>query len=307
MEALMTVFSKVLVMLLLGFIGYILSKKSLLSKQGASDITAILLRVVTPCVIINSFTSSAGSISPAEMGMATGIAVLTFAISIAISLVAYRKEPPKRKPVLQFAETFGNIGFMGIPLVQGIVGDVGVVYASFGIVIFNIVVWTFGYRLMNSSAKLSLRTIFLNPGMIGLAIGLPLYFLGISLPSFISETVSFVSGLNTPLAMIIVGSYVAGVDIKSFMSDSGVYKTAVLRLIVAPGLLFLILLLLKPPQALFETGVIQASMPVAANTVMFASTYDKDSLLASKCVAVTTVFSLITIPIFAMLAQAFAP
>ena len=211
MDAMLTVVSKVLVMLIMIAVGYLITKKGLLTERGAAEITSILIRVVTPCLIIDSFLSG-GDLEPLELLLATVISALAIVLSILLSLPAFRKEPPERRKVLRFAIIFSNAGFMGIPLVQGIVGEKGVVYGSFFIAVFNVICWTYGYRMMNSSAKVSLRTVLFNPGIIGLVIALPLYFLGVELPAVAAEPIGFFSDLNTPLAMLVIGSYIAKVD-----------------------------------------------------------------------------------------------
>lgn len=304
MESILTIVSKVLVMLVMILVGYFLTKKAVLTSRGASEITDILIKLVTPCVIVNSFIDSRGTLELSGILYAALIPVILMFLNMAVSRLSFRKEPEERKAVLQFSVMFGNVGFMGVPLVQGIVGETGVVYASFAIVVFNLFCWTYGYRLMNKEAKLSAKTILLNPGMIGIVIGLPLYFINFEIPAIIREPIAGFSDLNTPLAMIIIGSYVAKVDMRSFVSDISVYKMSALRLLITPALFLGILLLLRPAPELFLTGIIQASMPVAANTVLFAVQYKKDSELASKAVAVSTVLSVLTIPLFTILAEA---
>lgn len=302
MDAMLTVVSKVLVMLIMIAVGYLITKKGLLTERGAAEITSILIRVVTPCLIIDSFLSG-GDLEPLELLLATVISALAIVLSILLSLPAFRKEPPERRKVLRFAIIFSNAGFMGIPLVQGIVGEKGVVYGSFFIAVFNVICWTYGYRMMNSSAKVSLRTVLFNPGIIGLVIALPLYFLGVELPAVAVEPIGFFSDLNTPLAMLVIGSYIAKVDLHSFVSDLAVYKMAAYRLVLAPAVFLVCLLFIRPSEGLLVTSVIQASCPVAANTVLFAVQYGGDSQLASKTVAVSTVLSILTIPVFTILAQ----
>ena len=291
MEAILTVVTKVLVMLIMIAVGYFITKKGMLTDRGAAEITALLIWIVTPCLIVDSLLGSGGSLQAYELLLAVGISALAIFLSIGVSLVSFRKEPPERRKVLRFATIFSNAGFMGIPLVQGIVGERGVVYGSFFIAVFNVICWTYGYRMMSGGAKVSLRTVLLNPGIIGLAVGLPLYFLGLQLPAVLAEPVGFFSDLNTPLAMLIIGSYIAKVDLHSFVSD------------MAPALFLACLLLLRPEPVLLVTSVIQASAPVAANTVLFAVQYGGDSQLASKTVAVSTVLSILTIPLFTILAQ----
>ena len=290
--------------LVLILVGYWITKKGMLTQRGASEVTALLIKVVTPCVIVNSFLGSTQPLGAYELLMAMVLPTLWMGLALGMGQICFGKEPEERRKVLRFAVTFSNTGFMGIPLVQGIVGDTGVIYASFGVVVFNILCWTYGYSMMSGGARLNLKTVLLNPGMVGLVIGLPIYFLKIQLPAMVVEPVGLLSDLNTPLAMLVIGSYIAKADIHSFMSDMSVYKVSFLRLIAAPGIYLLLLLLVRPSEALFVTSMIQAATPVAANTVLFAVQYKRDSELASRLVAVSTVLSILTIPVLTILAQA---
>lgn len=303
MDGFLTILSKVVSMLIMIMVGYAVSKKGRLTALGAAEITDFLLKVVTPCVVVNAFADSKGSVSLGEMLLATAIMIGSMLISMLVSRFTFAKEAPGRKEVLQFSVMFSNMGFMGIPLVQGIVGGKGVVYASFGVVVFNIVSWTYGYRLMNSAGKISLRTVLLNPGTIGLLFGLPVYFLPFALPEFVMEPVRFFAGLNTPLAMLIIGTYIAKVDLKSFATDKSVYWMSAFRLLVVPAVFFALLLLIRPERDLFVSSMIQVAAPTAAVVVLFSVQFGKDSELASKCVAVSTILSLITLPLWTVLAQ----
>lgn len=303
MESMLTVISKVGVMLLLILVGYVVSKRGMLTDRGTSEVNTLLLQIVTPCLIVNSFLTSEDSLSAGELLLSVGTSALAIGLSILLSRCFFRKEPEGRKKVLQFAAAFSNSGFMGLPLVEGIVGSKGVMYGSFFIVVFNIFCWTYGFRMMSGGQKMSLKVLLMNPGIIGLVFGLPIYFLDLHLPAVLSEPVGFLAALNTPLAMLVVGSYIAKVELHSFISDLAVYKSAALRLLLAPGIFLGLLLLIRPEPNLFVTSVIQAACPAAANTVLFSVQYKRDSALASKTVAVSTVLSIITIPLLTILAQ----
>lgn len=303
MEAMMVIVGKVAVILILIAVGYVVTKRGWITERGASEITSLLIKIVTPCLIVNSFLGSTDSLKVSEMLLALAVSALSLGISLAISLVTFRKEPPERQKVLRFAVIFSNAGFMGIPLVESIVGSKGVIYGSFFVVAFNVICWTYGYSMMSGGAKMNIKTVLLNPGIIGLIFGLPIYFLKIQLPAILAEPVGFLSNLNTPLAMLVIGSYIARVDLHSFISDMAVYKMAFLRLVAAPALYLLVLMVIRPEPDLLVSSIIQASAPVAANTVLFAVQYHQDSELASKTVAVSTVLSIITIPVFTILAQ----
>lgn len=303
MEAVGTVVGKVAVIMILIVVGYFVTKRGVFTERGASEVTTLLIKLVTPCVIVNSFLGNTGTLGAYELLMAMALPALWMGAALGISLLAFRGEPPERQKVLRFSVLFSNTGFMGIPLVQGIVGDAGVIYASFGVVVFNILCWTYGYSMMSGGAKLNLKTILLNPGIVGLVFGLPIYFLRLELPGIIAEPVGYLADLNTPLAMLVVGSYIAKVDLHSFISDFSVYKASFLRLLVCPAVFLAMLLFLRPSEDLFLSNMIQASAPVAANSVLFAVQFKRDSALASKLVAVSTVLSILTIPVMTVISQ----
>lgn len=304
MDAFLSVILEVAVILILIVIGYFTVKKGMFTKESLGSITSFLLYIVTPCLIVSSFLSAeSGKLDGWTLLLAAVLPALSIVISIALSYLFFRKEPSGRRRVLRFSMIFCNVGFMGIPLVEGIVGSEGVLYGSFFIAVFNIFCWTYGYVMMGGG-KVRLKALLLNPGLIGLVIGLPLYLLDVPVPALFVEPVELISALNTPLAMIVVGGYIAQVKLRAFVSDLAVYKMAVLRLVVAPLLYLALVWLLRPDETLLMSTVIQAATPVAANCVLFAVQYDSDAELASKSVAVSTALSVVTIPLLTVLVQA---
>ncbi len=293
------VFTQVAIMMLLIAVGFVMTRLGMLTEKGSAEITTLLLRIVTPCLIVNALL---GIDEPPSLGtllMAMGAPAAALFIAIGISLLFFKKDPPERKKVLRFSVVFSNAGFMGLPLVQGIVGDRGVALGSFFVVTFNLICWTYGYTMM-SGDKPNLKAALLNPGVIGLVIGLPICFLRLRLPGVITQPIALLAGLNTPLAMLVIGSYVARADLKAFVRDAGVYKAVLLRMLAAPGIFLLFLIALRPERDLFLANLIQAAAPVAANCVLFAVEYGRDSRLASGTVAFSTLAAVVTIPLFAV-------
>lgn len=304
MDAFLSVILEVAVILILILVGYFTVKKGMFTKESLGSITSFLLYIVTPCLIVSSFLSAeSGKLDGWTLLLAAVLPALSIVISIALSYLFFRKEPSGRRRVLRFSMIFCNVGFMGIPLVEGIVGSEGVLYGSFFIAVFNIFCWTYGYVMMGGG-KVRLKALLLNPGVIGIVIGLPLYLLDVPVPALFVEPVELISALNTPLAMIVVGGYIAQVKLRAFVSDLAVYKMAVLRLVVAPLLYLALVWLLRPDETLLMSTVIQAATPVAANCMLFAVQYDSDAELASKSVAVSTALSVVTIPLLTVLVQA---
>lgn len=304
MDAFLSVILEVAVILILIVIGYFTVKKGMFTKESLGSITSFLLYIITPCLIVSSFLSAeSGKLDGWTLLLAAVLPALSIVISIALSYLFFRREPSGRRRVLRFSMIFCNVGFMGIPLVEGIVGSEGVLYGSFFIAVFNIFCWTYGYVMMGGG-KVRLKALLLNPGVIGIVIGLPLYLLDVPVPALIERPIELISALNTPLAMIVVGGYIAQVKLRAFVSDLAVYKMAVLRLVVAPLLYLALVWLLRPDETLLMSTVIQAATPVAANCVLFAVQYGSDAELASKSVAVSTALSVVTIPLLTVLVQA---
>ena len=304
MDAFLSVILEVAVILLLILVGYFTVKKGMFTKESLGSITSFLLYIITPCLIVSSFLSAeSGKLDGWTLLLAVVLPALSIVISIAVSYLFFRREPLGRRRVLRFSTVFCNVGFMGIPLVEGIVGSEGVLYGSFFIAVFNIFCWTYGYVMMGGG-KVRLKALLLNPGVIGIAIGLPLYLLDVPVPALIERPIELISALNTPLAMIVVGGYIAQVKLRAFVSDLAVYKMAVLRLVVAPLLYLALVWLLRPDETLLMSTVIQAATPVAANCVLFAVQFGSDAELASKSVAVSTALSVVTIPLLTVLVQA---
>lgn len=301
-QSALTIADKVLVLFLLIGVGYACAKFGVITKRGVRQMTTLLLYIVTPCVIIASFQTDKSEVSVGSLAVSAGVSVLTMTASVIFSYLFFRKEPPQRRKVMRFGAIYSNSGFMGLPLVQAMLGTKGVMYASIYITVFNIIVWTHGYVMMSGGGKITVKKLFLNPGSIGLIIGLPLYLFSLRLPEAAGTAVHSLADLNTPLAMIVIGGHIASVHFKDLFTDTGAYKAAGARLLLMPALSMLLLWIVKPEFTIFTACLIQASAPIAANTVLFSTEFGGDSVLASKAVSISTLLSIITMPIFTVLA-----
>ena len=194
---------------------------------------------------------------------------------------------------------------MAIPLQKALLGEEGVFYGAAYVAVFNLVLWSYGVLAMSGERKnLSSRKLLINPGVIGLAAGLLLFFSGLRLPAFLEAPVGHLASLNTPLPMLIVGFYLADADLKSALRDRRLLLSMGLRLLAVPLLTLGILYLFGMRGTLLTSCVIAASAPAAAATTMFATRYEKDTRLSVNLVAMSTLFSMLTMPLVVGLAQA---
>ena len=199
------------------------------------------------------------------------------------------------------------LGYMALPLCQSLLGSEGVFYCSAGVVAFNILSFVHGIWLMKKGTDndegFKVKSIILNPGVLSVAIGLPLFISGIELPQIINGAVTHIANLNTPLAMIFLGTYIANADLKAMFKQKQNYMVAFLKLIVLPGIMLLIYKIFGISGTLITACMISASVPSATNTVMFAAKYGKDTGIASTVVAFCSLLSVLTIPVMIALSN----
>lgn len=293
------------ILFILIFSGYLMGKFNVINRTGIGQLVNILLYVVTPCVIINSFlTIEYNKKNLYDLLIAGGCAVLTHIVSILLSYLFIREKPKSRQTVFRFGLIFSNAGFMSLPLAQSLFQQQGVFYVSSYVIVFNLLTWTYGISLYNKGKNQSKIKAILNPGVIGVAVGLPLFFLSSSLPRIIVEPIEYMASLNTPLAMVVTGFYLIGSNIKKGINDAKLWLATFLRLIIVPCIMILIFkFLFNISGVLLACCVLPASAPSAAVTMMLASKFNADTALASRLISITTVLSIITIPIVLMICK----
>ena len=307
MELPVIVSNQVLVMLMLMGVGFFLQKKKIINEQGASQMSEILLKIVTPAVIINSYNISFDKSLGKGLLIALGMALLAHIVPILITALIYRGNKTDVAKVEKFGIVYSNCGFMALPLITAVAGQTGVFYASAFIIVFNILQWTHGASLLKGSGattvsrKKQLLSILLNPGTIGSYIGLLLFLTPISLPSPIATGVSFLASLNTPLAMIVVGSFIARADILKSLKQLRIYGVCAVKLLVVPAVMVALNLLLHIPNEILIANILAVACPCAASTSIFVSYFGGDAIHGSKLVAISTVLSILTIPLISLI------
>ena len=303
---------------LIGF-GAALRKLKILSDVAIEGLVNLLILFVTPCLIVDVFQRPFDPAMLKGLGVAFLVAVLGHVAVIALAYVFVRHRDENVRRPLMLAAVFSNAGFMGIPLEQALLGDRGVFFGAVYIVVFNLFMWSWGYNVMkkvevggakNKDGKphpssLVPLTSFLNPGTIGIALGLPLFFLSVKLPAMVGEPVHQLANLNTPLAMIIIGFCLANAHLGRVLRTGGVYVATAIRLIAYP---LLIVAALYPFRAHLDRDMmlattIAASAPVAAMVSMFSAKFGRDVDTSVAMVSGTTLLSIVTMPVVIALAM----
>lgn len=307
MQLAMTVSLQVVIIFILICVGFLLTKANKINDTGVKQLTDILLIAVTPCVIIQAYQKEF------DVKYLKGLvlsALATFIIHIVatiLSFLFFRNGDATKYRVSRFASVCSNCGFMAIPLLSAALGSDGVFYGSAYLVIFTLFYWTFGVFICTEDVKksLSLKSILINPGVIGVAIGLILFFARIKLPFVVSSAVNFLAGLNTPLAMLILGAFLVKVDVLSAFKNKNLYLVCFLRLLLIPLISIFVIKVIGIDPTIGKTVLICAACPVATVTSLFAAKYDLDSVYASEVVAISTIMSIVTIPLIIIISTYF--
>ncbi|MEG1820249.1 MAG: AEC family transporter, partial [Oscillospiraceae bacterium] len=162
----------------------------------------------------------------------------------------------------------------------------------------------YGLFLMSGKkSEISAKKLLINPGIIGVTAGLLLALLSIKLPAIIAQPVSYLAALNTPLPMIIIGFYIAQLDFKVILSDCKKYLAIILRLVAIPLVAIGIMMIFGVHGKLLVVCAIASSAPPAAMTTMFSTKFNRDTKLSAELVSISTLISMITMPLIVGFAQ----
>ncbi len=306
LDAFLVVGGSVLTLFLLMSVGFLFGRMGLLSGETLSQVSRVLLYVVTPCIMLTSFEVERTPQTQGQLLTALTAMVGVYILYMALSLILFPRAGEAHKGILRFAAVYGNAGFMGLPLIQSALGDEAMIAAVVGLAVFNTVTWTQGRALIGGPSELSLKKLALNPGILGFVGGLLLFFTGWRLPGPVDAAVGYLGSMNTPLAMVVIGGQMAQADLRKVFSTRKLYLTSAVKLLGLPLLTAVVLLPFRVDPMVFTATVILAGCPTAGATSLFAQGMGKDAALAAQQITLSTLLCLATLPAAAVLAQLLA-
>ncbi len=288
-------------MFLLMGVGYWLFKSKKISVEGSKSIGAVLINIVLPAVILNSFfVERTPERIEGLLLSAVGAAVI-LTVCILCARVSFRHDP-----IAHFAAAFSNPGFFGIPLVTAAIGSHAVFYLAAFVALLNLLQWSYGVCVMTGEkSRLKPAAILKAPFMIAILLGLFFFITQIPLPGVITQAIGYVKDLNTPLSMFTVGVYLAQTDLRKIFTKTKLYLVSLVRLIVCPA--FTIALLCIVPEQFHDlklTLLVAAACPVGSNVAIYAQLHHKDYTYAVETVILSTILSVVTIPLMVLLSGA---
>lgn len=299
-----TVGNQVIVLFLLMLVGAVANRTRLIDEKVVKGMTDLVLYFVTPCVIMESFQRDMNATLVRNLLITLLISVLVHGLGILLAHTLIHEKDKRKEAVLRFGCVFGNCGFMSLPIEEALFGSEGVFYGAVFIAVFNLVNWTYGLAIMSGGKEpVTAKKLIVNPGIIGVLLGVLLFVTRFRLPSTLETTVEFLADLNTPVPMIIIGYYLGNLNLKKLTETKKQYLTIGIRLLLVPGITLLCMSFFPLDPVVIQVCTIASAAPVAATSAMFAAKFDKDAELGAQMVSLSTLFSLITIPVLVTLAS----
>lgn len=298
-----TLFSNVALMLVYMFLGFIICKTKKAVVSHAKSFSALLVYILAPCMLINSFLqleyTPENAIEIGKFFLVTLLTQLLFFIVLYILLK--RKFSDARYRIMSIGGVLGNVGYLGMPMLVGMFPDNPMVlcYSSINVMSMNLIVFTVGVFLITNDKKyISVKNAFINPTMLSILFAMPLFFFKIKFPVIIGDSIEFLGKMVTPMCMFILGMRLSAAKLKSVFSRAFVYITALLKLVIFPVFSFL---LVSPLPFMSDVAkasvVVLAAAPAGAIIASLAELHECEQELAANVVFVTTILSVITIPL----------
>ncbi len=302
--------NQILVLFIMIIVGYIIRKINIINEEINKGFSRLLIEVTMPALIIKSIleiTLSREIIR--NLGLMTIISFLSYIIIIILSSLIARKLKcsQNKKTVFKSLIIFGNVGYMGIPVVSSIFPAEAVVYTIINNIIFNIFLWTYGIQVFSldegNDSAIQWRKL-INHGTVALLIGFVLLVTKINLGPVHGAIVT-ISQMTFPLSMLIIGGSLTNIKFINILKDKILYYVIILKLFIIPITALFFIKLLPLPEMVASISIIMLAMPSGAISVIFAEKFDSDYTFASEGIFFTTLLSLFTIPLFIWLINIF--
>lgn len=303
------IFVKIFSVFSISFIGYIANKIKWLPVESTKYLSLLLINIASPCLVLYSMSQQ--ELTKETISSVVQVAGLMLLAEVAATVIAFfavkiMKVPAADRGVYQAALVLTNSGFMGFPLALAVFGERGLFLMIIANAVFTLYTYTAGILMLISGKeeKLTLRMAvksIISMPVISSIIGLLIFTFGIPLPSLLANFLDTVGGITIPLSMIIIGIQLAESKTKEVLTNKHIFETLILRLVIFPAILFAAFMWIPVNTFVLCIVIFAMAMPTAAITPVLSEIYGANAKLAAQVVFVTTMFSLITIPIYAIL------
>nr|WP_304101004.1 AEC family transporter [Mitsuokella multacida] len=294
-----------LIFFLLMFLGIYARRKGMLSEANQQQISALVVKIAYPAIILSGVSGNGPRMQGDELVLSLGVAIALLVILVILGkaipyLLGYQK---KYHGIINVMVVFTNIGFMGMPMIQGIYGSDALIYMTVFLIPFNILFYSYAIQTIQPAGaekkKFHLRELA-NVGMGACVLAVAVYFSGIRLPYVINATIQMVGGLTAPLAMMLIGAALPDIPWRKLLHEYRLMAFVALKMVVFPAVVLVILIHFVTNPILLAVALCALATPSGNMLAMLAALYNKDSfLLATEGISLTTAVSVVTMPLVA--------
>ena len=291
-------------------LGFILRKNRVINERSEKTLTEILLQAVLPFSII---ASSQYRYSEELFNGLIAVAIastLYYCVTLLIMRIIMRKTRVSNDEARVMISTivFANTGFLGLPIMDSLFGESGLLLAAVYNILFNIFFYTFGIHIL-SGKRFKVSELFLNPVTASSVLAVILFIIPWRVPTFITDTVNLVGNMMIPLSMMVMGSILTTVDLKKFFVDGKAFIVSLLRLVVIPAVMFLLVFsigkIIPISRQTASVIILMTAMPCGVINVLVAEKENRAPKFAARTIIMSFVFMMITLPVFVYLCHRF--
>lgn len=295
---------KMIVLFVAILVGYLITRLGIMDRQANRVLSRLIVNVANPALILSSVLTDERLLSNMQVLELTGIAALCYAFTIGTSFLIPRllHTSQQETGVYRFMYIFSNTGYIGYPVVCALFGDGAVFYATVFVLLFQLLCWSYGVHLIEAKGRFHFSlSVLKSPCIISALLAYVFYFTGLRLPAVLEESVSFIGSLTTPMCMLVIGCSLAQIPISTVFTHWRLYALAALKMVLVPLLAYALLHRLVTNELILGVTIVILSMPVATNTPIICCQCGKDEQLGASGVFLTTLLSLISIPVLMQL------
>lgn len=303
MELALITARQVAVLFLMILAGWACVRTGAIGMEAKKAFSDLLLVLVVPCMVINSYLTEFDWRTLHNLLLAYGLSVVLIAVGLGLTMLLTGRCAGAERPILRFACIYSNAAYMGFPLISALFGAEGLLYASAYVTVFNILLWTQGVMMLQGQMRLreAVRAIVKTPVLLAVAVGLVLYLTQFPVPELLRTPLGMIGDMNTPLAMFITGMMIAGTDLRRLLRRRELAWVIGIRLVLVPLACFALYRLLGVSGMAPQVVLLLEACPSAAITSVFSVRFGYDEDLAAGAVVFTTMLSIVTLPVCALL------
>lgn len=280
-------------------IGYVACKKEYFDQEFGKKLSWLVVNVANPMLAISAVVNNEEQIAKKDFYVTVLLAICFYAFFLILAQILPRLIGVQNSDigVYKMMTTFNNIGFMGFPVIAAAYGNGALIYAVPFSIMFNILCYTWGIQTLCGGGENGNWKRIINIGTISGIISIVLFFMQIPVPKMICSLSAGLSNLTGPLSMLVIGISIAAMELKDLFTDVKLLKFALIKLLAVPVAAMLLVCQVIDNRLICEVFLVMMATPAASMCAMLSQQYGGDYELAAKGVALTTILSVVTMPI----------